>query len=312
MQPSTFFFSALLAATFWLLPPFAAAHEPKPETLSAFNRYREKTQARMDSDLRAGHFLYIDRFPESRRQSIEAQLRRGEFYLEQLHTLDDSQKISVPSGIIHHWVGVAFLQNATLAQTKSILVDYDHQRDNYFPDVRQSKLMSQNGNTSEVFLQFYNKTAVTAVFNVHFSSEIRDYSPAQTQIRSCSTRVTEVENYGKPDERELPPADAHGYMWGLCTWWHIEEKSGGTYIQVEAIELSRTVPFALAWFVNPIIRNVPKTFLSHLLSATRKAVTARPTSPTIPSTPHSAGSPLETLFIQAAVFPPAPHGYGGP
>src|SRR5439155_18159346 len=153
------------------------------------------------------------RFPESRRQSIEAQLRRGEFYLEQLHTLDDSQKISVPSGIIHHWVGVAFLQNATLAQTKSILVDYDHQRDNYFPDVRQSKLMSQNGNTSEVFLQFYNKTAVTAVFNVHFSSEIRDYSPAQTQIRSCSTRVPEVENYGKPDERVLPPADAHGYMW---------------------------------------------------------------------------------------------------
>jgi len=81
-----------------------------------------------------------------------------------------------------------------------------------------------------------------------------------------------VEDFGKPDEHELKPADTHGYMWELRTWWHIEEKSGGTYIQVEAIELSPTVPFVLAWIVDPIIHNVPKIFLSHLLAATRKAV----------------------------------------
>jgi hypothetical protein len=277
VQPPKLSFSMLLAASLCLLPPAIAAHEPRPEALAAYHRYREKTQARMDSDLLAGQFLYIDRFPEARRQSIDAQLRRGEFYLEQLRTLDDDKKISVPSGIIHHWVGVAFLPGATLEQTKSVLTDYDQQKDNYFPDVRQSKLISQNGNTSEVFLQFYTKTAVTAVFNVNFSTEVTDYSTLRTQIRSCSTRVAEVENYGKPDERELRPADSHGYMWGLCTWWGIEEKSGGAYIQVEAIELSRTVPFALAWFVNPIIRNVPKTFLSHLLSSTRKAVAAKST-----------------------------------
>ncbi len=299
MLPSKLSSSMLLAVTVCLVPPAVTAHEPKPETLAAYNRYRENTQARMDSDLLAGHFLYIDRFPESRRQSIDAQLRRGEFYLEQLRTLDDNKKISVPSGIIHHWVGVAFLPGATLAQTKSVLTDFDHQKDNYFPDVRQSKLISQNGNSSDVFLQFYNKTAVTAVFNVNFSTEITDYSPSRTQIRSCSTRVAEVENYSKPDERELRPADSHGYMWELCTWWRIEEKSGGTYIQVEAIELSRSVPFALAWFVNPIIRNVPKTFLSHLLSATRKAVTSK-------STPRTNASALKTAthLNQATAFLP--------
>jgi hypothetical protein len=299
VQPSKLSFSMLLAITLCVVPPAITAHEPRPETLAAYHRYREKTQARMDSDLLAGLFLYIDRFPEARRQSIDAQLRRGEFYLEQLHTLDDGKKISVPNGIIHHWVGVAFLPGATLAQTKSVLTDFNHQKDNYFPDVRQSKLISQNGNTSDVFLQFYNKTAVTAVFNVNFSTEITDYSASRTQIRSCSTRVAEVENYGKPDERELRPADSHGYMWGLCTWWHIEEKAGGTYIQVEAIELSRTVPFTLAWFVNPIIRNVPKTFLSHLLSATRKAVTAK-------STPRTNASALKTAtdLNQATAFLP--------
>jgi hypothetical protein len=115
---------------------------------------------------------------------------------------------------------------------------------------------------------------------VNFTSSTTDYSPTETQVRACSTRVADVEDFGKPEERELAPADSRGYLWQLCTWWHIEEKSGGTYIQVEAIELSRTVPFMFAWIVNPVIRDVPKTFLSHLLAATRKAVLAKNTGTT--------------------------------
>jgi hypothetical protein len=266
--------SALLAASL-CLPPAALAHQPKPETLAAYEHYRTLTEARMDADRQSGHFLYFDRFPAERRAEIDAQFRRGEFYLEQLHTLDDGKKIPVPGGLIHHWIGAAFLSGATLAQTKAVLEDYEHQKTTYHPDVRQSRLISEDGATRNVFLQFYSKTIVTAVFNVNFASATNDYSPTQTQVRACSTRVADVEDFGKPEERELAPADSRGYLWQLCTWWHIEEKSGGTYIQVEAIELSRTVPFMFAWIVNPIIRDVPKTFLSHLLAATRKAVLAK-------------------------------------
>ena len=336
MQPaiSRSFFSTLLAAAISLLAPPARAHEPKPETLAAFDHYRDKTEARMDSDLLAGHFLYIDQFPGPRRNEIEAQLRRNEFYLEQLHTLDDGHHIHVPSGIIHHWIGIAFLPGVTLAQTKSVLEDYAHQKENYFPDVRQSRLLSQNGNDSEVFLQFYSKTIVTAVFNVNFASRTTNYSPTRTQIRSCSTRVADVDNFGTANEHELQPADSRGYLWKLCTWWHIEEKDRGTYIQVEAVELSRTVPFAFAWIVNPIIRNVPKTFLSHLLSATQKAVNkksappaSKPVSQILPPRPSSVplfalclhrpcrsdsvASPPRTFFSPAAAFPPEPREYRG-
>jgi hypothetical protein len=294
VQPaiSRSFFTTLIAATICLLAPLAHAHEPKPETLAAFDHYREKTEARMDADLLAGHFLYIDRFPDPRRQEIVAQLRRGEYYLEQLHTLDDGHNIHVPSGIIHHWMGIAFLPGATLAQTKFVLEDYAHEKDNYFPDVRQSRLLSQNGNSSEVFLQFYSKTIVTAVFNVNFASLTTDYSPTRTRVRSCSTRVADVDNFGTANEHELSPADSRGYLWKLCTWWHIEEKNGGTYIQVEAIELSRTVPFAFAWIVNPVIRNVPKTFLSHLLSATQKAVAKKFAAPNGDAAPSAPAPPV--------------------
>jgi hypothetical protein len=261
--------------TLGFLPALASAREPKPETLAAFNRYRDKTQARLDAEVGPGRFLSIDRYPPSRRRAIDEQLRRGEFYLEQLRTLDGNEKIPVPGGIVHHWVGIAFLPNATLREAKTVLEDFEHQKENYFPDVRQSKLLSEQGNHRKVFLQFYSKTVITAVFNVRFSTDTTDYPPGRTQIRSCSDQVAEVENFGKPDERELSPADSHGYMWELCTWWRIEEADGGTYIQVEAIELSRTVPFAFAWLVNPIVRSVPKTFLSRLLSSTQKAVAAK-------------------------------------
>jgi hypothetical protein len=262
----------VLVASLALLPTATFAHQPKPETLAAYERYRTLTEARMEADRQAGHFLYFERYALERQAEINAQLRRGGFYIEQLHTPDQGKKIPVPGGLIHHWIGAAFLPGATLAQSKAVLEDYDRQNVNYYPDVRKSRLISRDGDTRHVFLQFYSKTIVTAVFNVNFRSTTTNYSTAQTQIRSCSIRVVDVEDFGKPEERELSPADSRGYLWQLCTWWRIEEKSGGTYIQVEAIELSRTVPFVFAWIVNPVIRDVPRTFLSHLLIATRKAV----------------------------------------
>jgi hypothetical protein len=267
--------AAVLLAAVLHLPPAALARQPGPDALAAYERYRTLTEGRMEADRLAGHFLYFDRFPADRRAEIEAQLRRGEFYLEQLRKLDGERKIPVPGGLIHHWLGAAFIPGATLAQTKTILEDYENQKTSYYPDVRKSHLVSQEGNTRNVFLQFYSKTIVTAVFNVNFASTTTDYSRTQTQVRACSTRVADVEDFGTANERELAPADSRGYLWRLCTWWHIEERSGGTYIQVEAIELSRAVPFVFAWLVNPIIRDVPKTFLSHLLAATRKAVLGR-------------------------------------
>src|SRR5262245_31227470 len=141
--------AALVTATL-LLPPSVLARQPSPETVAAYERYRTRTEARMDADRLAGHFLYFDRFPADRRSEIDGQLRRGEFYLEQLRTIDDGKKIPVPGGLIHHWIGAAFIPGATLAQTKAVLADYENQKTSYYPDVRQSRLISKDGNTQNV------------------------------------------------------------------------------------------------------------------------------------------------------------------
>ena len=71
-----------------------------------------------------------------------------------------------------------------------------------------------------------------------------------------------------------------GYLWRLDSFWRLEEKDGGVYVQLESIGLSRSVPAIFAWLVNPLLRSIPRRTLTDLLGATRVFV-AKP-DPTRP------------------------------
>jgi hypothetical protein len=58
------------------------------------------------------------------------------------------------------------------------------------------------------------------------------------------------------------------------TWWRIEEKCGGVYVQSEVVSLTREIPAGLAWLIGPFVTSIPKNTLSFTLEATRKAVLA--------------------------------------
>lgn len=248
------------------------AAELKPETAAAFDRYIRATEARMDDDTRHDRFLVVDRLRDSRRQAAYDQLQQGQIYIEELHAQQDHHSIHVPSGLIHHWAGVIFIPNATLSEVIAILQDYDDHENIYKPDVRRSKLIERVGSESRIYLQFFNKSVVTAVLNANFDVSDMRFGGAEYQIASRSTRIAEVANLGKSDEHELPVGKDHGYMWRLYSYWRVEEKDGGVYVQNESVALSRTVPPIVAWLVNPLLKSIPRNILFHLLSDTRKAV----------------------------------------
>jgi hypothetical protein len=133
-----------------LVPPTNAA-ELKSETAAAFDRYIRATEKQIADDLPTGHFLLIDSLPAPARQQIYTQLRQGQIYIEQLHTKEDGKPIQVPVGLIHHWVGVAFIPGGTLSRTVFVLQDYDNHKRIYKPDVRQSKLLQHQGNEFKVY-----------------------------------------------------------------------------------------------------------------------------------------------------------------
>jgi hypothetical protein len=189
-----------------------------------------------------------------------------------LHTQEGHHPIRIPSGLIHHWVGVHFIPKATLFETNAVLQDYDDEPEIYKPDIRRAKLIEQNGYESKIYLQFYSKTIVTVVLNAYFDVVETRLGSSRIQSASRSTRVAEVEGWESPAEHERTGNEDHGYMWRLNSYWRIEEKDGGVYVENESITLTRTVPTLLAWLINPLTKSIPHDVLVHTLTNTRDAV----------------------------------------
>jgi len=249
------------------------AAELKKETAAAFDRYIGASEGRIKSELHNGPFLFVDELPETRRVEAYAQLRKGQVLVKQVNTKEEGHPIEVPRGLIHDWIGVLFIPNASLAQTLAVVQDYKNHQDIYKPEVRHSKLLKRNGDNFKVFLQLYKKSLVTVVINADFDINYERFGTNRAVSRSYSTRLAEVENAGQADEHELLVDDAHGYLWRLYSYWRFEEKDGGVYVQLESIGLSRAVPAIVGWLINPLLRSIPRGTISSLLGATRAAVT---------------------------------------
>jgi hypothetical protein len=251
----------------------ARAAQLKPETAAAFERYVAATEARMDDDVRLNQFLVVDRLPVPQRKEAYDQLQHGQLHIEELHTQEGDHPIRIPSGMVHHWVGVIFIPNATLSETDAVLHDYDNEAIIYKPEIRRAKLIERHGNVSKIYLQFYSKSLITVVLNAYFDVTETQLGSARIQSASHSTRIAEVVNPGDTDEHERTDGNNHGYMWRLCSYWRLEEKDGGVYVENESITLTRTVPVMLAWLVNPLTKSIPRDVLMHTLTDTQKAVT---------------------------------------
>jgi hypothetical protein len=264
----------VLAAIFLLGPvSFGNAAELKPKTEAAFNKYVAATEARINSELRpGGPFLYIDTLPHDARNSVYQQLKNGEILVEKQETKAPGVTADVPDGMVHHWVGLAFIPGATLAQTLPILKDYDHRAELYKPDVTSSRLISHNGNDYKFFLRLYQKRFTTAVFNTEYTAHWGQVDPTRVYSNSISTRIAEVKDSDHPDGEEWPVGQGRGYLWRLNTYWRFEEKDGGVYMQCEALSLTRDIPYGLGWLIKPLVTKIPKESLNRALGQTRTVV----------------------------------------
>ena len=92
-------------------------------------------------------------------------------------------------------------------------------------------------------------------------------------------------------------------MWRLDTYWRMEEKDGGVYIQNESVELSRTVPPILAWFVNPFIKSILRNVLVGLLSNTRNQILKTNTFPKPPDSLDAVWRGVTKTYKTRPVLP---------
>src|SRR5207244_10897327 len=199
----------------------------------------------------------------------------GEVKMKKRETLEGGKLIACPGGIIHHWVGVVFIPEAKLGDVLGMLEDYDKHSVYYAPDVEGSKIESRNGDHFRVFLRFRRHKVITVVLNTEHEVQYFHDGPGKAHSRSSAVRSAEVENAGKSDEREKPPGEDGGFLWKMETWWRMEERDGGTYVQSESVSLTRDIPPVLAWLIGSFVTSIPRESLTFTLEATRRALERR-------------------------------------
>lgn len=244
-----------------------AAVELRRETSAAFERYVRQAESRIEMQAgRKGGFLFATT-PE-RRASLragavltEARIPRGE--------------LRVPSGLIHDWAGAVFIPHASLGQVLNLVQAYDRHKEFYRPEVIGSKLLAREGNDFRVSLRLLKKKVLTVVLDTEHAVHYEQSSPTRWWSRSRSTRIVEIQNPGAPSERSQPPDTGHGFLWRLNSYWTFQELDGGTYVECEAISLTRDVPRGARWLIEPIIRTLPRESLANTLRATRAGLSRR-------------------------------------
>lgn len=270
---------AMISVFVFLFPFLVNAAELQQQTVKAWVAYVQGANSRMQQRLRpGGHFLWIDEKPD-----WSSRVRNGEILVSPAGPRIPKR---VPSGLIHDWIGAAFIPNATIDEVLSVCRDYEQYKDFYRPTVIDSKAdirdgpafhsapIAQSTALEDRFSMLlmnralFLKTALDGDFESSYFQvdDHRWYSTART------TRMQEIQGYGEPGEHKLAEDDGRGLIWRLSSITRFEQRDGGVYVELEAMALSRDIPLSLRWVADPIIRRVSRDSLTTSLWQTGNAV----------------------------------------
>jgi hypothetical protein len=216
-----------------------------PETDRAFGEYIQAAEAGMDGR---------PRFDTS---STAVSVAAGGF----------KSSTGVKDGLVHDWTAAALAPGGTVEKALAVLQSYDDYAKLYGPDVTAAKLLSRDGDRAHIFVQVRKKKILTVVLDTEYEVEARRLEDGKETVVSRSTRISEVDN-----GRVLPPGTGHGFAWRANTYWLLEPRPGGVYLECRIITLSRDVPAALAWVIKPMVTSVPRESLRATVEATIRAL----------------------------------------
>jgi len=175
--------------------------------------------------------------------------------------------IDVKDGMLHDWSAAALAPGGTVDKALAVLQGYDDYKKLYAPEVIAAKLLSRDGDRSHIYMQLRKKKIMTVVLDTEYDVQVRRLENGKKAVFSRSTSISEVDN-----GRALPPGTGHGFLWRANTYWLLEPRPEGVYLECRMITLSRDVPAALGWAIKPMITTVPRESLRATLEATIRAL----------------------------------------
>ena len=258
--------SALVPLITLLCPVVVYGASLEPTTLKAWEEYLESANTRMDLRLSTGKsFLWVDEETD-RLQRVRA----GEIVVSPVGPQNPKR---VPSGLIHDWVGAAFIPGATLPDVLQVVRNYDQYKDLYQPTVIESRVI-ETSETKDRFsmVLIHKSTFLKTALDADYETRYVHVDDRRVYSISRATRIQEVDEYGTPAQRTLQQDEGRGIIWRLFSITRYAERDGGVYLELEAIGLSRDIPASLRFLVEPIVRRVSRASLATSLLQTEQAV----------------------------------------
>ena len=247
--------------------------ELKSPTIEAFDRYTRIAESTIEAEVTApDRFLHVFHGDAAERARADRALRRGEVAIERLKATDNGRRIDVPDGLIHHWIGSIYVPDVSLRRAVAVLQDFDQHAELFRPNIARSKILEHDGDRFRLALRFNMKKIISVTVDTESTAEFTPRGPDRETSAIRSVRVNEVENAGTAEEHQKPAGRGGGYMWRMNTYWRFLERDGGTYIECEALTLSRNIPTGLGWLIGPIVASIPREMLTSALQATRKSL----------------------------------------
>jgi hypothetical protein len=254
-------------------PGLLSAIELEHDTLKAWEEYVRNADSRMQTRLDGhGRFLWADEAPDRC-----ARLQQGEVLVS---PVTGRGTHSVAGGLIHDWLGAAFIPNATLEKLLAVVHDYGRYKEFYKPVVADSKVLACT-ETDQKFSMVWQHRVLLINAAMEGQYQARDFAIDARRGYNIAntTQVREIEGYGQSGEYLLPPGQGSGYIWRLHSIARYEERDGGVYLELEAIALTRTIPWSLRWMVSPIVNHLSINSMVTSLRQTRDAVISLPQGP---------------------------------
>jgi len=226
-----------LIVTAVLVSVTVRAAELKPETAAAFDRYIKITEEEMSKHQGFGDFLWLDHRDPKEKSLVWL----GQPAFAPITTLDHGQEIEVPDGVIQHWLGVIYVDEATLERARDVILNFDGYKDFFKQQIVDSKLIKRDGDQFDVLLRLYKKQISAVVLNVRATAKYTLVDPTRVIVAFHSTHIGEAAHPKDPRsyDEERSHGDVSGYLWRLNFYWRIERYDNGVYAELQVITLGR-------------------------------------------------------------------------
>ena len=247
----------------------ANAAPPQPDTVAAWHAYIEATEQRITRELESRDGFLAQDFSPSTEGSRGA-LKGGGIGVVRMASQDRAgASLAVPNAMVHHWRGSVFIPGTTLDEVLA-RVQHPSAKDLAQEDVLDARVLERGPGMLRLFLRLQRSQVVTVVYDTEHTVHYTRHAPTRASSTSVATRIVEVANAGRPDERERPAGQDRGFLWRLNSYWRYEQFEGGVIVECESISLSRTVPSVLAGTIRPLVDRVARGSMERTLSAMRQ------------------------------------------